>query len=240
MKKIFRNMVDTNLPTVRLSLGAVITQHQYDIWKIYVDVFRKRWDFDQQLCEFAGIAGGDLFAAEFTERGDKTYFDSIVLPVRNAFYQMFMANIRWANLREMGLAGPILDYGCGVGYLLHWLRSVGYENLYGYEPPGIQREIMHSAFKDSGITVWDEHAPDRFGTIVCLNVLEHVSDPVGLLNKFYKMTNRVIADVVIDPEDGEQSSHIAPKDALRECAYMLGNRRGLYVERQLEEQTYGT
>jgi hypothetical protein len=220
-------------------LHAKVTKRQYELWKMYGDVFRRRWGFDEWICEYIGIAGGEVFEAEFKERGPSSYTDSVVIPIRNALYQMFLISTRWPRLHEMGLATPILDYGAGVGYLSLWLWSKGYENLYCYEPPGIQREIMKDVFEDRGVSVWDEKTPDHFSTVVCINVLEHVENPMALLEKLYGLSNRVIADVCIDEDDKLQGPHIAPKDELRECRRILMENRGLYEEKELELQHHG-
>ena len=157
------------------------------------------------------------------------YSTSVCLPIRNAFYQMFMMGTRWPRLREMGLPTPLLDYGCGSGFLLHWLAGMGYGGLWGFEPPGIQREIMKSAFAGSDIQIWNEEAPKKFKTVVCLNVLEHVRHPMKTLEYFYSMSNRVIADICIDKDDHEQTPHIAPKDELRECEKLLRKKGSLYI-----------
>jgi len=217
--------------TVKLSMGAVLTREQYDLWSEYTKVFRDRWDFDEQTCELIGIVGSDLFEAEFQERGAAIYTDCVSVPVRNALYQMFLMHTRWNHLHELGIVSPILDYGSGVGVTSNMLWEKGYRDIYCHELPGIQREVMQEVFKHKdGIDVWDGKSPDTFNTVLCLNVLEHVEDPLGLLNQFYRLGKRVIADVVIDEDTKLQTPHIAPKNDLRKCADILRERNGLFYE----------
>ncbi len=214
---------------VKTALGSEVTKEQLRHWHDYCEVFESRWGLDKIICEYIALCGGELFEAEFSERGELAYSNSVCLPIRNAFYQMFMMNTRWPRLREMGLPTPLLDYGCGSGFLLHWLAERGYDGLWGFEPPGIQREIMKAAFSGSNVKIWNESAPNKFKTIICLNVLEHVESPMRLLEKFYAMSNRVIADICIDEEEHEQTPHIAPKDELRECEKLLRKNGSLYL-----------
>ncbi len=215
----------------KLHGGLRLSKEQWDIFHEYVSIFFDRWGMKNPaiFAEQVGNRGGDLFEMEFETRGPAAYSDSVVLPFRNAFYQTAMLNQRWYHLREMGLMEPILDYGCGVGLLLVHLKHMGKENLWGYELPGIQQEIMAEAFRRNGIGVWDDSMDMRFNTIICINVLEHVADPVALLHKLYSMSNRVIADICIDTDDHQQSPHIAPVEALRECKKVLNARRSLYA-----------
>jgi 2-polyprenyl-3-methyl-5-hydroxy-6-metoxy-1,4-benzoquinol methylase len=228
-------------PLVRMKgMRAEVTERQYKLWKMYADAFKRRWGFYEELSEFIGISGGDVFEAEFQEHGPICYSNSVALPVRNALYQMFLIATRWPRLREMGLAAPILDYGSGVGYTSLWLWSKGYQDLYCYEPPGIQREIMEDVFKDlPNISVWDENTPAHFSTVLCTNVLEHAEDPLGLLNKLYGLGSRVIADVCIDRDDEPQTPHVAPKNDLRKCQDILLENRGLYEEKGLGRNHHG-
>ena len=189
--------------------------------------------------------GGELCDMEFTARGLASYSDSVIIPFRNALYQMFMLEKRWEHLREMGIMEPVLEYGCGVGLLLLHLKRVGKNDLYGYELPGIQQEIMAEAFRRHGIKVWDDSMDIRFNTVICINVLEHVADPVRLLRKLYKLSNRVIANICIDPDDHKQIPHIANPDALRECEKVLRSRNSLYEyepygQTHTKEVRYGT
>jgi SAM-dependent methyltransferase len=213
----------------KTALGTEISKAQSLAWGEYLKIFKDRWNLAPGVAEYAAICGGDLFEAEFAEHGVDAYAASVILPIRNAFYQMFMLPFRWEKLREMGVADPVLDYGCGVGLLANWLHDKGHRDVYGYEPPGIQQEIMARSFEGKpDIHVWDGKTPDRFNTVICLNVLEHVEDPVGLLKKLYRLSNRVIADVCIDEETKLQTPHIAPHEALRECADILRDHGSLY------------
>jgi hypothetical protein len=103
----------------------------------------------------------------------------------------------------MELNQPLLDYGCGVGFLLVYLKKMGFKNLYGYELHGPQHRVMSEVFRYNGIKVWKN---EKMETVLCSHVLEHVDDPEALLEKLRGIGNQLYAgcDESIDP------AHIAP------------------------------
>ena len=64
-------------------------------------------------------------------------------------------------------------------------------------------------------------------TALCINVLEHVTDPVTLLERLYTFSKRVIANVCMDEKE---KSHIASRSDLERCRIILEKRGGLYSE----------
>lgn len=100
-----------------------------------------------------------------------------------AGYPIFAGQLDWklrvvyANmlrrLRRAGLAREqrVLDYGCGVGLLVRYLRERGYAHAVGYD-----------AFAPG----WDDARllDQRYDAIVCQDVIEHVDDPHALLARF--------------------------------------------------------
>lgn len=177
----------------------------------------------QQNVVDIGCAGKSLFAAEFKERGVQAYADSVVLPIRNACYMAAKMEGRWDKIRNLMPVEPILDYGCGVGFQLIWMKRIGFNRLYGHELPGIQRDIMLEAFKPHAIMPWGDG--ERVETVICTNVLEHVENPVELLNYLRSISHLVIANVCLDTDD---EPHIAPMSARLECADMLREWGTLY------------
>jgi methionine biosynthesis protein MetW len=85
----------------------------------------------------------------------------------------------------------ILDYGCGNGEFLRFLRRAGYKNLSGadvYKPADFPRGIE---FIDTG-ELMDE---SRFDVITLLQVAEHVQDAEQLIARLLKLANRVIVSI---------------------------------------------
>ena len=103
-----------------------------------------------------------------------------------AGYPIFAADLDWKlnvvsasmlkRLRRAGLQPHhrILDYGCGVGLLVRFLRERGYPLAVGYDPfaPGFGDPSVLEA---------------RYDMIVCQDVIEHVDDPHALLARFDAM-----------------------------------------------------
>lgn len=193
------------------------------LWNEYSDYFMERWGIDREVSALIGARSKQIFAAEFKERGGATYCDSVILPIRNAFYMASQIGERWAAMKKMEIVEPVLDYGCGVGFQLLWLKRHGFSELYGYEIPGIQETVMTDMLAKHKIPKWDG---SHVETVLCTNVLEHVLDPVDMLNRLLTIGKRVIANICTDHE----SPHIAPHDQLEICRDMLKERGTLYCE----------
>jgi methyltransferase family protein len=170
------------------------------IYMEYFDLFRARCH-DWTLTDFylAGLAGRSLIEAEYTEHGPDYYRTSLAIAVRNVFYQACRMTERWRILRGMGLREPILEFGCGVGFMLRWFQEHGLHNLAGLEVPGFQRSLVEPYLARHGILM-PEALTGRWGTIVCINVLEHLPDPMATLTELRAHTDHVIANC--DDHDG--------------------------------------
>lgn len=179
---------------------------------------------DREVAAIVGARSKSLFRAEFIENGPAIYGTSVILAIRNAFYAASVMDKRWPILSRMGLAEPILDYGCGVGFQLLWLKRMGFGDLYGYEIPGVQHRIMSAMLSKHGIGEWREGRHVK--TVVCMNVLEHVEEPVGMLERLLSIGDRVIANICTDHD----SPHIASHEDLEKCRAILSERGTLYHE----------
>lgn len=201
-----------------------MTQYSPDaaaIWKLYAEEFEQRWGMDCEVSAVVGARSKQIFAAEYHEHGDNSYRDSVILPIRNAFYAASAMDARWSQLKSMGIKEPILDYGCGVGFQLLWLKRHGFSDLYGFEIPGIQHEVMARMFRKHGIKEWDG---EQVETVFCINVLEHIHQPVKFLEGLMRVGRRVIANICT----AHDSPHIAPHDELEKCRVILEGRESLY------------
>lgn len=193
-----------------------------DVWQEYADVFNALWGIAEKDAVTVGANCKTLCQAEYTERGDASYADSVLVPLRNAVYSASVLDGRWTVLSKMKLVEPILDYGCGVGALLVYLRRMGFNDVMGHELDGIQKKVMREAFKANQIREWDGQQVE---TILCMNVLEHVVDPVTMLKYLMTVGKRVIANVCT----AEGPSHIASHESLEECRKMLQEAGTLFA-----------
>jgi 2-polyprenyl-3-methyl-5-hydroxy-6-metoxy-1,4-benzoquinol methylase len=78
-----------------------------------------------------------------------------------AMYGKQLARLKAAGLRE---EHRVLDYGCGGGALVRYLRSRGYRNVHGFDEYG-------GEYADRSVLA------DRFDLIITQDVLEHVPEP---------------------------------------------------------------
>lgn len=175
----------------------------WEIYTEYLGAFNRLWGLNTGECLWSGI-NRTLFTAEFMENGPEVYSKSILLPLRNAFYSMCVMGNRWENhLSKKELKTPLLDYGCGVGFSLVYLKKKGFKNLYGYELPGPQHRVMSEVLRHNGIKLW---RGEKMETVLCSHVLEHVEDPEALLEKLRGIGNQLYANCDESPDP----AHIAP------------------------------
>src|SRR5205814_1090213 len=86
-----------------------------------------------------------------------------------------------ASLKRLERAGVqrsnrILDYGCGAGALVRFLRKEGFTEVRGFDE-------FSDEFKDRSVL------DGSFDCIVCQDVIEHVPSPNELLSTFTRLTS---------------------------------------------------
>ena len=89
----------------------------------------------------------------------------------------------------------ILDFGCGGAGFLMWAKELA-ANCYGVEP----NKIFQEHYKKIGIEVFSniDSIDEKFDVIFMFHVLEHIEDPIDLLQKLKKLLNvngRLIVEV---------------------------------------------
>lgn len=89
-------------------------------------------------------------------------------------FRFFYRNLA-RRLTRFGFSrdSTLLDYGCGSGVFLEYLRGRGFAHVHGYDPYGDPHEHGDAAVLDRG----------PFDTILLQDVLEHVEEPASLLNE---------------------------------------------------------
>ena len=83
-------------------------------------------------------------------------------------YGVLLGRLRRAGLRK---SSSILDYGCGSGLLVEFLRSKGYARAAGYDAYSEQ-------FADPGVLA------EQYDCLMGQDVIEHVEEPLASLRTF--------------------------------------------------------
>jgi SAM-dependent methyltransferase len=145
----------------------------------------------------------------------------------NAMHTRQLARLRRAGLER---SHKILDYGCGSGHFVRFLRAKGYSRARGFDE-------YREQYKDRSVL------GERYDCIVSQDVIEHVSSPNVLLDELGSATeDRAIIAIgtpnasAIDlgrPRDfvhaihAPYHRHILSRDALIDA----GRRHGLALSR---------
>jgi SAM-dependent methyltransferase len=102
---------------------------------------------------------------------------------RNYRYYLRLAE---AHMREMGRSQPytILDIGSHCGFFLRFATENGWK-AYGIEPAApmvrFAREMNRVQHIEEGFFDTNSYSGQRFDLVTMFDVLEHIADPVGLL-----------------------------------------------------------
>jgi len=84
----------------------------------------------------------------------------------------------------------ILDFGCGNGNFIHFLKEKGYVNAKGYDP-------FSSHFADQSICA------QKFDIVTSQDVIEHTPDPVNFLDEIVTLVRRPGGILAIGTPDAE-------------------------------------
>jgi 2-polyprenyl-3-methyl-5-hydroxy-6-metoxy-1,4-benzoquinol methylase len=86
------------------------------------------------------------------------------------------------------LDDPVMDYGCGAGVLVHYLRKKGCTNVDAADIPSKTIDFLHAQMKQTLRRIITVDGQESFGTneyqvIVSLDCLEHTLDPLMIIEK---------------------------------------------------------
>ena len=86
-----------------------------------------------------------------------------------------------------------LEIGTGTGVFLTQLQQAGFSEVIGIEPSRAAIDAAEPAVRPlirEGIFVGDDFAPGSFDLICCFQTLEHVPDPLGLVEASARLLRR--------------------------------------------------
>jgi hypothetical protein len=176
----------------------LINRSFYDL---YLQAIEDLWGLSKETAEKLGVMGNELFEAEFAVHGAKAYNNSVIMPIRNAFYSYCVLFSRHHKFfSHVYLDSPVLDYGCGVGYQLLWLKHLfPTHEFWGYDVPGPQEQLTRYVFDKKGINFG---IPEKPQTILCFHVLEHLDDPFAKIDELRTLGGQLYASCVWDKGHG--------------------------------------
>lgn len=132
------------------------------------------------------------------------------------FYATYDEGKLWRNLEEgfnrgvrkaiqrVKRTGTVLDVGCGSGDFLRCMKVAGF-SPFGIEPSGTGSEYGRGT---NGVDIYHGMIEDyltanggrRFDVITLLNVLEHLTDPVGILSQLLQVLAADGVVVIVVPD----------------------------------------
>jgi 2-polyprenyl-3-methyl-5-hydroxy-6-metoxy-1,4-benzoquinol methylase len=111
--------------------------------------------------------------------------DTSVLPLGRKPEEYFQHSRADVVARLPRPLGRVLDVGCGVGNVGRELRAQGADRLVGIE---LDREaakraedVFDRVFAFDALAAVEQLGNERFDTIVCYDIVEHLYDPAALL-----------------------------------------------------------
>jgi 2-polyprenyl-3-methyl-5-hydroxy-6-metoxy-1,4-benzoquinol methylase len=151
-------------------------------------------------CKDCTLAYVDPFPVYAGDVYEETYFNKSLV----SYDSMREYRIKRFGMERIRLIqkyvqnGKLLDIGCGVGWFLEGAKTAGFE-IYGQE---ISKELAGFTSEKLGIPVFSEHLSDikeSFDVITMFDLLEHVMDPLKLIEESKALLNPGGIIVVFTP-----------------------------------------
>jgi 2-polyprenyl-3-methyl-5-hydroxy-6-metoxy-1,4-benzoquinol methylase len=135
---------------------------------------------------------------------DTEFYQKTLRPDRQHSYKViakFINRIAWPEIKS------VVDYGCGAGWILHYLKYYGVTDLVGVEPNKAALSVM-----DEGVASCVKfrtlkrniNLNRKFDLVVCLEVGEHIEDKFSdlLIDNITKHTNRLVFSAATPGQGG--------------------------------------
>ncbi len=126
-----------------------------------------------------------------------------------------------------GKKGKILDIGCGEGFVINALAKDGWEVTgLDFSHDGVVRHFPHLKERVIKGDIYASlerlmNEQTKFDVIICNNVLEHVTDPLGFLKKFKSLCHKDTVIRIQVPNDFSWYQGLLKKEQLINREYWV-------------------
>ena len=130
-----------------------------------------------------------FFLNEISEDELSAYYPDRYYQRKPSVFNRFRNRLRARSVVGRKRSGTLLDVGCGRGELLRELKRMGW-HVHGTEftPSSAQRVLESLKIPVfTGKTAFDTIPNDSMDVVSMIHVLEHVSDPICLLQKVHRI-----------------------------------------------------
>lgn len=134
---------------------------------------------------------------------------------------------------------PVFDLGCGNGSYVHYLKSVGFKFVYGFEGSELNN------FQDDKITICDLTKKVDFGgvgNVICLELFEHIKKEYEsqlIENIIRPCSNKLIISCAVPNQQGlghvNCRDNIYIIDKFQEQGFKLNTKQTLDIRSVVEE-----
>jgi SAM-dependent methyltransferase len=144
-----------------------------------------------------------------------------------------------ALIRKYHSNGRVLDYGCGTGHFLGYLKTKGYLTT-GVEPSASARQLCHDLHHLDVVAELDRvPAQEQFQIITLWHVLEHVHDVRDTLKKLHARAAKGALLVIAVPDrDSWDAQHYGAQWAAYDVPRHLSHFRRQDLTRFLREHGF--
>ncbi|MDD4908806.1 MAG: class I SAM-dependent methyltransferase [Candidatus Omnitrophica bacterium] len=184
--------------------------------------------------------GAELYNNEYIEKRGHDATGSYIAKAKET-----TAAYYFSLLEKYATKGNVLEIGCSTGMALKAARARGW-NIYGIETNraavAIAQDLLKTDTIKSGYLTKDSFPDDFFSAVVMFDVIEHVKEPLELMNIIGKKLRPLGLVLLITPNAGSLSAnilkekwpHLFPEHVClysRRSMYFLLNESGFKILR---------
>lgn len=195
-------------------------------WQRLADPFLETWEGERDREELRQYLGADYDEARLQRHVAGLQEEEAAAPDERTFYRTSRAYLYDLTVFSMSgtkapyrrlvreLAAPgarLLDYGCGIGVDGLRLLEQGYRVEFAdFDNPSVAflRWRLQQRELDAPIHDVERDIPGGFDVAYCFDVLEHVDDPVALLERLESLAEIVVVNFLEPAAHGPHDEHL--------------------------------